>query len=259
MSYLRLPAVDANDFAATPDHPSLRIAGRIWLAADVAADDWTPAAADVLVSKYTALFNLKSYALQILTNGRLRANISTTGANDITFDSTVAPGGVNGERLAVGVDIEPAVGDGNRRATFYTGPELVGPWSPLGGVVTQAGEVSIFTNTSAVLIVGALVVLNPSSHFAGEVYGAEVRDGGIAGTIVARPVFEAQLPGVDNLHDQTGKRWAWGDGTSLAKIDGPVPPGWFRHDAATFDYVDARFAHSDPRFAHSDPRFVHTG
>ena len=252
MSYLRLPAVTANDFASTPSVASLNITGRIWLAADIAADDWTPAAADALVSKFTVLFNLKGYALQILTTGRLRATYSPDGATDRTFDSTVNPGGVNGERLAVGVDMDPDNGSDQRTATFYTGPELGGPWTPLGGVVTQAGADPAIAVTSASLIVGALVVINPGNHFAGRVFGAEVRDGGIAGTVVARPVFEAQYPGKD-FHDSTGKLWTLSGG---AQVEG-VPVEAFRHTDGRFVHEVDAFDHDDARFEHVDPRFAY--
>lgn len=246
-SYLDLPGGSGN-YAQTPEHPTLDIAGNLWLAADVALDDWTPAAINTLIAKWLPTFGLKGYLLDVTTAGEPRAGISSTGANDILATGT-ALGFTNATRHAVGVEIVPNDGAGNRTFQFYTAPTLAGPWAPHGSLITQAGAVSIF-NTNQPLVVGASNS-GSANVAAGNFYGAEVRNGDRNGAIVANPDFTAQTPGAHAFIDSKGLPWIM-EGTAAIVADPLAPYTAFdsaRVQSAEFDVVSmAGVEHVAARF-----------
>lgn len=210
-SVLRLPGF-GEQIVETADDPSLDLGTTgqpFWLALDLVMTDWT--SNQDFLSKYTVVFNLQSYLFNALVSGLLRVVLSSTGANNFVFDSTVAPGFVDGTRHAVGVLVEPNVGGTQRRVTFYTAATLAGSWSQLGAAVTQAGAVTLF-NTPQSLKIGSHVGLVTVNHLNGLVFGADVRGGSTpgvpaSGTQVASPDFTYHLPGATSFGDAQGRPW----------------------------------------------------
>lgn len=141
--YLYLPGVAGNN-ATVPDTAVLDITGDIEVMVRVALDDWTPAAAMTLVSKYTAASH--GYELFVNTNGTL-ALIVRLAASDVTGTSTVATGFVDGSTHWVKVSRASASGNVN----FYTATDndgVPGAFNLLGtaNVATTAGAIVAGSN-----------------------------------------------------------------------------------------------------------------
>lgn len=191
--------------ASTPDHAMLDITGDIDLRADVTPADWTPAASETLVSKWTETGNQDAYMFQITSGGLLRLLTSPNGtqASAILTDSTVAITPPESGRLALRVTLDVASGS-DRVTKFYTGPTVIGPWTQLGATVTAAGTTSIF-NSTAPLEVGASSV-GTIERFTGQIHKVQVRDG-IDGMMVANPDFTSQLDVGTTFTDDMDRVW----------------------------------------------------
>lgn len=198
-SVLTLPGTSGN-YANTPDHTSLDITGDIDISADVAPDDWTPAANQTFVSK--AAGSNWGYHFGLRTTGVLRLTWSVAGTTTVAIDSTVGTGAANGARLAVRVTFDVDNGSNQRVAIFYTAPSIDGPWTQLGSTVTQSTATSIF-NSSRPLEIGAYNN-GTLDRLPGRVYAVVVRNG-INGTVVANPRFIDQADGATSFVDSTGK------------------------------------------------------
>lgn len=154
--------------------------------------------------------------------GKLRFNWFTLGtaASVKQAESTVAVPAGSG-RKAVRATIDVNNGAAGNTVTFYTAPDMTGPWTQLGAPVVQAGTTSIFDGT-AVLRVGA----NPDASTwtvnqaaACTVYSAELRNG-IGGTLVANPTYSARPldtnPHTIELFSDAQGNWWFPSGTSDA-------------------------------------------
>jgi hypothetical protein len=108
--------------------------------------------------------------------------------------------------------------------SFYTGPDMDGPWTLIGTVITTSGTTSIFSSTAR-LEIGAGdnggVIFTGGGRFTGDVLKAEVRNG-IDGTAVANPDFTAQTPGTTSFTDDAGRVWTVQSAAQI-KTD-PDPP-----------------------------------
>jgi hypothetical protein len=147
-----------------------------------------------IASKFLNADASRSWTLRLVA-GKLRFNWFTAGtaASVKQAESTVVVGGAATGRRAVRVTIDVDNGAAGNTVTFYTAPDISGPWTVLGAPVVQAGVTSIFDG-NAVLRIGA----NPDTstwtwvQAAGcAVYSAELRSG-IGGTLRANPLFTAQ-------------------------------------------------------------------
>lgn len=186
-------------YASTPDHASLDIVGDIEVAIEVSLDDWTPAAAAVLIAKSVSTGNQRSWLLLLETSGLLRFQWSTTGADSVITNSTAVPVPDAAGRLAIKVTLVVASGT----VTFFTGDSISTATTQLGAAVV-AGATSIFSST-AVLEVGSNSA-GASNNAVAVIHSAEVRSG-VAGTVVANPDFRAQAFGTTSFADSTGKTW----------------------------------------------------
>lgn len=137
----------AGNYASVPDEAALDITGDITLVARVALDDWTPAADSTVLAKWTASGSQQSFALFVTTTGVLRLNWSTTGGNNISAVSTVAPTVANGATLWIAVSFDVDDGGGNRVTKFWTSADGV-TWVQLGSTVTTAGATSVYASTA---------------------------------------------------------------------------------------------------------------
>jgi hypothetical protein len=199
---LLLPGA-SGDYASTPNHASLQITGDLDLRADVALDDYATGSSQSLITKWLDAAT-RSYRLRINTTGFLSLVWSTTGANFIIRTSTVPVPVVNGQRIAVRVQLDVDNGAGGHTVTFATAPSLAGPWSTLGTPVITAGTTSVAATTAAMGIGAA----NDGTFevAAGEIFAAQARDG-LEGTVVANPDFTVQAHGAGSFVDSTGKTW----------------------------------------------------
>jgi phage gp37-like protein len=155
--FLLLPAaVNAN--ASTPDAPANRIVGDFDARVVGAMDDFTPAAEQVLISKFSAGAGITdAYRLALLPAGILRFSYSTDGANVFHRDATAAVPFANFTRHAWRCTVDVDNGAAGHDVKFYTSddydPETgLGTWTQLGATVTTAGVIAIFAGSSPLAI-----------------------------------------------------------------------------------------------------------
>lgn len=239
--FLRLPGARSTDFVTvaggTPANSKFDAHNNLWVAADVALDDWTPAAQQTFVAKWLTLFDFKEWYFGILTTGVLRAVYSPDGVTERTFDSTVnLAAQPNGSRLAVGVEIVTNDGGGNRTATFYTAPTIDGPWAQLGAVVSQVGAENMGTEATN-LQIGCQQVLANANHMIGNMYAVEIRSGNRNGTLLAKPRFNSLSRPVGNvdLMDEHGNRF----------VTAPFAGNWQTQPLESSDLTGLAFGTSD--------------
>jgi hypothetical protein len=165
--YIRL---DGTQTMTTPDAAALDVTGDIDLRARVALTDWTPAAANTLISKYVTTGNQRSYRFTVATDGTLQFTWSTNGtAAAGTVASTVATGITDGATKWVRVAFDVDNGASGNTARFYLSDDGT-TWTQLGNAVTTAGTTTIFAGT-ATLELGAS---ESGSLLTGNYYNAQI-------------------------------------------------------------------------------------
>ena len=210
---LNLPGT-LGSYAATPDDPALRITGDVVLTAFARLDQWSGAPGNqILVSRYDAMNDQRSYQMVVQADGRLRLNYSTNGVTVLTALSHIAINAPDEAPLAVRawLDVDLSDTGTTRRVIFLTSPTgEMGTWEQLGTVVDTAGVVSLHEGT-APLHVGS--ASDGASPVAGRVFWAHVWDGGLSsgdlavGTTVADPVFTDQPTDTTSFTDTVDNLW----------------------------------------------------
>jgi hypothetical protein len=190
----------AGNYVSTPDAAALDIVGDIDLRARIAADDWTPAAEDHVIAKYTTTGNQRSYALGIDTTGVLILRWSNDGTAALSASSTAATGFTDGTTHWIRATLDVDNGAAGKTATFYTSDDGT-TWTQLGDAVTTGGTTSIFAST-AILEIGSSTA-GTASIFAGKFFRGQVLSG-IAGTAVATPIASAST---GTVTDATPLTW----------------------------------------------------
>lgn len=184
-NYVYLPG--GANVISVPDAAALDITGDIDIRACLAADDWTPTAAQAIVTKYGGAGS-RSYYLRLNTAGTLSLLTSADGTAVNTFTSTVATGLADGATKWVRATLDVDNGASGKTATFFLSDDG-STWTQLGTAVTTAGTTSIF-NSTAGLQVGA--VGTSTDPLAARVFRAQVFNG-IGGTLV----YDADLSHVN--------------------------------------------------------------
>ena len=231
INYVYLPGVVTNHLT-TPDAAALDITGDIDLRAQVALDDWTPGAINMLISKWQTTTE-ESYLFYVLTDGRLEFNWSVNGTLANTpLTSSVATGIADGSVKWVRITVDVNNGASGKTAKFFTSDDG-NTWTQLGTDVVQAGTTSIFSSSSQVAI-GAY--LNGTSlPLAGKVYRAQILNG-----IDGVPVLDVDTSVITsgaatNFTALTGQTVTIARGTSGRKIVAVTHPVWL---FGTDDYME---------------------
>ncbi len=174
--YVYVPGVNGN-YLSVPDSAALDITGDIDIRVEVALDDWTPSATQMLLAKREA--NQIAYQLGVNTSGNLVLLWSTAGTSGISATSTAATGIGDGVRRWVRATLDVNNGAGGYSVQFFTSTDG-STWTQLGTTVTVAGVTSIFASTANVNV-GARNS-GGAEPAAGKFYRAQVLNG-IAGTV----------------------------------------------------------------------------
>lgn len=148
-------------------------------------------------------------------------------------------------RVAIRATLDVNNGAAGNTVTFYTAPDISGPWTVLGAPVVQAGTTAVFASNGPLCVGSGLVqsLYTWSEPPWSTCYAFELRDG-INGTLVAGPDFTDQvidngpfgngtfIDGIGNdwsLHGQPGHvaRIWWGEvwNRSVTEI-AELPPRW---------------------------------
>jgi hypothetical protein len=191
-----------SSFFYAPDSAALSITGDIDLRVDITLGSWRP-----FTPHYLGIHKSTSYSIYLGTLGFVNITWTNDGSTFRTITSArPIPGPPTGrKRLRVTLDVND--GAGGARADYYLAEagatDLAGPWT-LWDTVTQAGTTTLFNSTTDVVTV-------LSGLDAGEVDSVQIRNG-IAGSIVAHPVFTGATEAATSLADAYGNTWtATGD------------------------------------------------
>lgn len=199
--------------ASTPDVSALDIVGDIDIRLDATLDRW-PGDTNLreLASKYGVTGNQRSWGLFIWTDGHLVVRWTTDGSTIQQYLSTAAISVPRSGRLAVRVTLDVDNGSGGNTLTFYTAPNMAGPWTQLGAPVVNSGVTSVFSSTAPVIVgdTGELGFERP----VGRVHAFELRSG-IDGTVVASPNFSLPAAGAASFVDAAGRTWTPSGGAEI--------------------------------------------
>ena len=195
---VRLRLAGADQFYTT-DKAAISVTGDLDLRLEIDLPSWRPAANTIL-----GPVKGTDYYIQLTPYGILR--LWWTDAGAATHSLVAAqpvPGGLVG-RKAIRVTLDVNYLGTHALARFWTSDSITGTWTDYGGGVTEVGTTSIRDSGSALGIYCATEA---------QIYAAQVRDG-IAGTIVAYPIFTAQTSGTTSFSDGYGNTWTT-SGTAL--------------------------------------------
>ncbi len=177
--YVWLPGIVGN-YLSAPDEAALDITGDIDVRVELAMEDWTPAATQLLLAKRaSSLASAACYWFYVNTNGTLAFEWSD-GSSNRSAVSTVAVGGTDKTALHVRATLDVDNGASGRSVRFYKSTDGVS-WTQIGTTVTQSGTTSIRSG-SEILEIGSQYT-GTSGPLAAAIYGAKVYNG-IAGTLV---------------------------------------------------------------------------
>lgn len=176
-NYLYFTGVVGN-YATVPDAAALDITGDLDLRARVAFDDWTPATATRVLSKFEAS-NL-SYELLVTTGGGLQFNWSENGTTTKTATSTANMSLTDGTAKWIRATMDVNNGAAGNDVKFYTSDDG-STWSQLGSTVTTASTTSLYSG-SGKLGMGATGA-GGGNNVAMKFYRGQVYNG-IGGTLV---------------------------------------------------------------------------
>lgn len=202
----------ANSFASTPDDPTLDITGDIDIRIGLRPDSWIRNKAYILISKWLAAGDQRSWVFWLLDSGEVQFRWSTNG-QDVTLaaNSTLSVPAFKGEHKAVRVTLNVNNGLSQNVVRFYTADTVAGPWKQLGEPTVKSGITSIFASTARLEVGagdnGGVVFTSPAtSQLTGDVTKVEIRSG-IDGAVRTSPDFTAQSPGTTSFIDAQGKVW----------------------------------------------------
>jgi len=169
---LSIPGTGTAD-ASTPDSVANSITGDIDLIAKIQPNDWSPAIADTIISKYASTTTQYSYNFSLATAGKLNLGLSNSGTAATTATSSVATGYVNGTAHWVRVTWQASTGT----VQFFTGEDGIN-WTQLGTnqTISNVTVPSIFDSTANVNI-GAAATANNTNVFNGTIYRAKLYSG----------------------------------------------------------------------------------
>ena len=198
---LQLPGA-SGDYASTPDNAALDITGDIELRALAAADDWSLAADQTLIGKFST--GQLSYRLGV-NAGEPFFQASANGTSFFTYFAGRELPVEAGEQVAIRVIYDASDGAGNSVARFYYGPSIDGPWTLLG-TDTVIATVTIFSGT-AVLEVGSRNA-GTADRFTGSIAAAMVISDPFGTPVeVANPDFAAEADSTASFSDDAGRTW----------------------------------------------------
>jgi lysophospholipase L1-like esterase len=148
----------------------------------VDSPDWTPAAAQTLVANYETATALRSWRLELGTNGKLTLAWSEDGTAVKTAQSSVAVGATEGTPIWIKVVHDVDNDASGNDVIFYTSTDqtLAEPtsWTQLGTTVTTATATSHYATTAPYTLGGYNAV--GAGKFTGDIYIVHVKNG-IAG------------------------------------------------------------------------------
>lgn len=134
-----------------PDSTQLSPTGDLDLIVHCALDDFSPAGAQALLSKWITTGNQRSFRFSLATDGKLILEWSADGTTVITKTSTVVAPTNSGDPVWLRVTLDVNNGAAGNDVKFYTSPDGV-TYTQVGSTVTTASTTSVFNSTSQIEI-----------------------------------------------------------------------------------------------------------
>ena len=193
------------DYASTPDSVANSITGDIDIVLVMSLADWTPAAANYILTKFQVAGQI-SYLVSIGTTGLVVFEWSVLGTIVASATSTEPAGITDGAFATIRVTHDVDNGAVGNDVTFYVNGVQ------LGGVVTGVGVTSHFDSTSNLTISGFGNGAN--GPMTGSVSYAEIRSGiGGAAVVIFDP--RATRRGATTFISPTGELWTMNGSAAL--------------------------------------------
>jgi len=145
-NYLQVNGVQGN-YATTPDSAATSITGDIELQWFGSLVDWTPAASQVLLSKWDSAGSAFTYQLYITTDGKFNFDTRIAAAT-VTLASTSALSVVDGQIIGLRATRVSATGQTDLFTSLNNGLT----WNSVGSAVLTSGAM---TDNASRVIVGA--------------------------------------------------------------------------------------------------------
>ncbi|HEY1176979.1 MAG TPA: hypothetical protein VGF17_12545 [Phytomonospora sp.] len=231
----------AADRARTPDSAPISLTGDLDVRVDLFLAQWSSSDTVEVAGKYGAA-GARGWLL-FLYQGRAWFYWSSDGSNELMSSSSAKLPIPASGRMTLRATLDVNNGASGRTITYYTGPSVDGPWTPVGDPVVQAGTTAVF-DTPEPLDVGAVNKItfgNPVGRY----YRFQLRKG-INGAPVADVDFTAQTPGAAAFTDRTGLAWTVDGNASITdrviRFSGEVPewpPKWTASKADAWTPVEA--------------------
>ncbi|GAG43835.1 unnamed protein product, partial [marine sediment metagenome] len=201
--------------------PSLRIVGDLDMRAKIAADDWTPAVPDVIISKWGAV---DSYFLRIdATTGNLKLYVNDGASSNVA--SSVTTGVTDGDAA----EIRTAWDNAANQVTYYVDDVQLGIVRTLTAGALIAGSEPVLIGARDGGNVGML---------AGDIYYAEIRDG-IDGPVVLQVTPQGApagaIPNLSTWEGPDGRTWTSHGGVVNFPAD---TGGYFTLPGTAGNYID---------------------
>jgi len=221
---------EAGDNASTPDDVSLDITGDIDVRVEATAE-WHRLQGEVGVQSLAGKFNPATSEMSwmfYINNGQLAFAWSTDG----TPSGLLARGAVDENvqglapplswgRIGLRATLDVDDGSGNNVLSFWTAPNLDGPWTLFGEENIAAGTTSIHAGAADVEIGVAHPGgsgITPIVPLPAQVWRMELRDG-IDGTVAADPDFRGLAAGTASFTDDAGLDWTVNNDAEIAHFD----------------------------------------
>lgn len=208
-NYLLLTGA-AGGYASTPDSVLSSITLGIDIRAYVAATDWNVATRSVIVSKWLAAGNQRSYAFYIRADF-IGLEWSTNGTAVTTAETSIGGEGfADGSSYWIRAAMQNDNGAGANVTTFYRSVDGV-TWTVIG-LKGLAGVTSIFDSTTEVEI-GAQDA-GAAANWSGKIYSATIRKFGL-GTAVSFDANDGLIASTSFVSAATGETYTVNGSASI--------------------------------------------
>ena len=166
--------------------------GDLDLRVKFAADDWTPAASGLVLSRFGAGGD-RLLRFGLGAGGNLTFDWTTDGSTLQTMAPSAVATLTDGVAAWVRVTLDTDNGSGQHEIKFYTSTNDAASWTQLGSTITRAGTTSIFTGGTGMWEIGGRG--GSAELLAGKWYEVEVRNGiGDAFPLLLAPQSNAWYP-----------------------------------------------------------------